>query len=280
MALVRNRQPKHGLDGFKSDPVAASQHIYSGELIALNAAGNAVKITETTGLVIRGVAQMEVDNSEGIAGAKRVDTEQGHFGFLNSADADLITAAEIGDIAYAVDGQTVAKTVGGGRSPAGPILYIDNGYVFVDVGKFPAAGGTGLAAANNLSDVGSAGTARANIGANQWEQTIYIDDLVGADAKRYGFVAPKALTITKIKSVLLGAALTTGNATLTAKIAGVAVTSGVVTITQAGSAIGDVDTAAPSAANVAAEDQFVEVLVGGTNAQTTSRASVTFYGTY
>lgn len=81
----------------------------------------------------------------------------------------------------------------------------------------------------------------------------------------YRFTPSVSGTIVKIISNLQ-AALATGDATITAAIGGVAVTNGVVTITQAASAAGDVDLATPTAANVVVADvSDVSFTVGGTN---------------
>jgi hypothetical protein len=123
-----------------------------------------------------------------------------------------------------------------------------------------------LLKADNLSGIASAATARSNIGANRKTIMFTRVDLVGATAAvyRYQNVSGNSETIVKIGSAINGA-LTTGNATLTASIGGVPVTSGVVTITQAGSAAGDKDSATPSAANVIADGASLEITVGGTN---------------
>lgn len=78
-------------------------------------------------------------------------------------------------------------------------------------------------------------------------------------------VAPLAGTITKIYSVIDGA-LTTGDATLTAKINTTAITTGVITITQSASAAGDVDVATPTALNTVVAGDYIAVTVGGSNA--------------
>lgn len=81
----------------------------------------------------------------------------------------------------------------------------------------------------------------------------------------YRFTPSVSGTIVKIISNLQ-AALATGDATITAAIGGVAVTNGVVTITQVASAAGDVDLATPTAANVVvANVSDVSFTVGGTN---------------
>ncbi len=105
--------------------------------------------------------------------------------------------------------------------------------------------------------------------------TLQIPNLVGSDAKVYGINCPVAGTITRIASRLGGAALTTGDATITAKIAAVAVTNGVVTITQSGSAEGDLDAATPTAANTVAVGSNLNFTVGGTNDATAAFATLT-----
>lgn len=84
---------------------------------------------------------------------------------------------------------------------------------------------------------------------------------VSAEASYY-VVAPHAGTISKIYTVVDGAVLT-ADVTVTAKIATVGVTNGVVTVTQSGSAAGDVDVATPTAANTVTAGQAIELVVTG-----------------
>lgn len=92
--------------------------------------------------------------------------------------------------------------------------------------------------------------------------TLDVPTLVGTGV--YGLPCPVAGTITKVQT-RLKAPLTTGDATLTAKIGATGVTNGVVTITQSGSAIGDIDVANPTAANTVSVGSNLSVTVGGTN---------------
>lgn len=116
----------------RSGDVAAATTIYLGSLVMRDAAGNVVQGKTATGLVGLGRASETVDNSAGAAGDKTVAYEKGTFRFANSASTDLITKAEIGDLCYAVDDQTVAKTDGTGtRSPAGTIDGVDDLGVWV-----------------------------------------------------------------------------------------------------------------------------------------------------
>ncbi len=279
--IVNPRDCKpHAPDSELSDPVAAGVKLIKGALYGLDVLGNAVKLTSGgTALIARGEVLVTVDNTDGDAGDVKVRGRAGSFE-QHILEADAVTRADIGKTVYSYDDHTIARTYNSGARPkTGKLMAITpGGNAVVKVGPAGELDGD-VVAANNLSDV-TAATARANLVANLLTFTCRATNLVGADATRYGFVAPRAMTITSIKSVLLGAALATGNATLTGKIATVAITTGVLTITQSGSAIGDVDTCSPSAANVAAAGDFVEFLVGGTNADTDAFAEITVMATY
>ena len=69
-------------------------------------------------------------------------------------------------------------------------------------------------------------------------------------------------TITRIQTVINGA-LGTADPTLSFEIAGTPITSGNITITQAGSAAGDIDETSPSAANVITSSQAIEMISDG-----------------
>ena len=79
---------------------------------------------------------------------------------------------------------------------------------------------------------------------------------------------PYAGTVTSIVSITEGI-LTTGDATLTAKIGATGITDGVITIANAASAAGDIDTATPSALNTVVVGSKLSLTVGGTNATAT-----------
>lgn len=133
-ALTQDRNTPRR-DGVQfNDPVAASTRIFAGSLVCLNAAGNAVPGSTSTTLTARGVAQEHVDNRDGAAGARRIETRRGTFPFANSADTDEITRADIGAVAYIVDDQTVAKThATNTRSEAGVIADVDDAGVWVTI---------------------------------------------------------------------------------------------------------------------------------------------------
>lgn len=128
------------------------------------------------------------------------------------------------------------------------------------------AAGTGLLAANDLSDVASVPTARTNLGVNKAYVPVRVATLVGTG--QYWAYCPYAGTVTSIVSITEGI-LTTGDATLTAKIGATGITDGVITIANAASAAGDIDTATPSALNTVVVGSKLSLTVGGTNATAT-----------
>lgn len=133
MALTADRDTRKR-DGKRFNaPVAASIQIYAGALVARDASGNLVPGSVATTLKKAGVAKQNVDNSGGSAGDETCDYEMGCFPFKNSAAADEITKADIGNDCYIVDDETVAKTDGTStRSVAGQIVDVDGYGVWVD----------------------------------------------------------------------------------------------------------------------------------------------------
>ena len=69
--------------------------------------------------------------------------------------------------------------------------------------------------------------------------------------------------ITSIKN-----AISSANAALSWEIGGTAITGGGITVTQSGSAAGDVDTAEPTAANDVAEGGSIEMITDGASTNT------------
>lgn len=269
-ALTADRRTNEREGSDYSFPVAATTEIFMGALVVLDASGNAEPGTTATGKVAVGRSNVYIDNT-GIAAAEVVEVKAGIFNWVNSS-GDPVTKAAIGDTVYVEDDQTVCATATG-KSAAGVMVDIDSDGVWVET-KPPVTLVSGLTAANNLSDVGTAATARANLGVD----VIPMGDLLIAaldGTAVYHMVAPVAGTITNIYTALGGAALVTGDATITGSIGGVAITGGVITITQAASAIGDIDTTAPSAANVVAAGDLIEFTVGGTNSDATAFANLT-----
>ena len=73
---------------------------------------------------------------------------------------------------------------------------------------------------------------------------------------------PDGGKVIKIITALQGA-IGTANGAITFEIGGTAITNGGITVTQSGSAAGDVDTAVPTAANDVLEDGTIEMITDG-----------------
>jgi len=113
-------------------PVAANTKIYAGAFVAVDADGNAVPGSESTGIKAAGRADEFVDNTDGSAGDKHILVRRGVFKWKNSA-VDPITSSDILGICYIVDDETVARTDGTGtRSEAGKVLEVDSDGVWVE----------------------------------------------------------------------------------------------------------------------------------------------------
>ncbi len=90
--------------------------------------------------------------------------------------------------------------------------------------------------------------------------TVNLPDI--STAKSVWVVAPFDGLIETIYSVIDGA-ITGADCGLTAEIGGTLVTNSAITITQSGSAAGDVDSSTPSAANTVTAGQAIEVISDG-----------------
>jgi hypothetical protein len=131
-ALAADRNTARSQGDVRQAGVAASTLIYAGAIVMRNAAGYAVKGQTATALVGVGRAEERVDNSSGSNGDLNIKYRPGIYRFANSAAGDLITFAEIGDVCFVVDDQTVAKTDGTAtRSKAGIIDDVDADGVWV-----------------------------------------------------------------------------------------------------------------------------------------------------
>lgn len=116
-----------------ADPVAATQTLYVGALAMLNTSGDLVRAAATATLIMRGVV-----TKQSLSAAAGTIVETAHnllVRLKNSAAADEITRAEIGDNCYVVDDQTVAKTSDTNARPvAGKIVQLDaSGEVWVEI---------------------------------------------------------------------------------------------------------------------------------------------------
>lgn len=118
--------------------LAASAVIYAGTLVAINAAGNAVPAADTAALKVDGFATEAKDNTGGAAGALTLDIERG-IRRLNNSESNAVTVAEINQIVYVEDDQTVNKAGGTNHIAAGLCVDVDSDGVWVDTRLAPTA---------------------------------------------------------------------------------------------------------------------------------------------
>jgi hypothetical protein len=114
--------------------VKASEVIYAGAMVGIDSSGRAVSPTETTGLMIVGLAKRNT-TLKGASNAKgdnvwdatgfsdgdfMVEVEEGRFSLQNSSAGDAILSTSRRKVIYCADNQTLALTSNSGaRSPAG-----------------------------------------------------------------------------------------------------------------------------------------------------------------
>lgn len=131
-ALARGRRIIEREGRIVAHPLAAAAKLFTGALAVLDG-GYLKPGTTALGLKAVGVAEFDVDNTDGADGAVSVNVRRwGTFRFANAA-ADPVARSHIGGLAYIVDDQTVAATDGAGtRSAAGTIVDLDAQGVWIE----------------------------------------------------------------------------------------------------------------------------------------------------
>jgi hypothetical protein len=114
-------------------PVNASTTLYKGGIGCIqDSDGHAVPGAVATNLRCVGRVEETVVNS-GADGAKRVHIREGIFKWTNAGGGDACLASDVGDYAYIVDDQTVARlSATEARSPAGIIRGVESDGVWVE----------------------------------------------------------------------------------------------------------------------------------------------------
>ena len=133
-AATKNRNTPHRAGLSRGLLVAAAAECFAGSIAVINTDGFTEPGSTATGLTAVGVFEQYQDNTAGADGDQVVEVKRGNFYLVNSAGADEITRADIGQGCYIVDDMTVAKTDGTTtRSPAGLIDDVDDGGVWVNI---------------------------------------------------------------------------------------------------------------------------------------------------
>jgi hypothetical protein len=126
---------------FDDLPVAASEHILAGTMVAADASGDLVMLTaaNSSSVKVLGRAEQEKDNSSGIAGALSCRVRYGIFHYANKAGDELADSDRF-SLCYAADNQTVSATDGGAtRGIAGVVIDVDSTGVWVLQGPMASA---------------------------------------------------------------------------------------------------------------------------------------------
>lgn len=111
--------PKRSTNQPYSYLVKGSVKVYSGSLVGIRSDGYAAPAADTAGMFVAGRANATLDaTSTGPYGAlsdgderTRLDVEHGIFSF-GTTGGSAITQAEVGELAYVLDDQTVVKAAG------------------------------------------------------------------------------------------------------------------------------------------------------------------------
>lgn len=155
--------------------IVADDIIYHGAMIAVNASGYVAPASADPTLKVIGWSRGRIDNTDGSAGDLRVPYCRKPIRLVNSAGADAITNAHVGEYCYVVDDQTVALTSGGGDRPvAGRVMHVDSAagvlveFVGVDAGHLPV-----LEATVGFADLTDGDTAQT-ISLGQLEPGFYV----------------------------------------------------------------------------------------------------------
>ena len=135
MALSAGRKTQFRDGNYATYPVAAGVKIYPGARLVISSTGFARPGRASTTDKANGVAEHLVDNTAGADGDLKVKVRFGVHNMVNSASADLITYADVGNQCYVVDDFTVAKTSNtNARITGGKIIDVDADGVWVDCG--------------------------------------------------------------------------------------------------------------------------------------------------
>lgn len=135
--------------------VAAGATVYAGTLGALDATGKVVPASDTAGLIVAGRVET-LPLKDTFAAGEAALIKRGTFKFNNSA-GNALTVANIGDIAYAEDDNTVATT-SNHLVKAGKVVGVDADGVWIDTTVLAQAFAptSAVVATANASDLASA----------------------------------------------------------------------------------------------------------------------------
>ncbi|WP_024896806.1 hypothetical protein [Brucella rhizosphaerae] len=110
-------------------PVKAGIRFFGRAIVAVTAAGLAVPAGHADAVAVVGLAEVHVDNRDGVDGDINVIAIRGDYGFEFEA-----AFADIGKAVYATDDATLTLDATGGKLKVGTIAGIGDGRTWVSVG--------------------------------------------------------------------------------------------------------------------------------------------------
>lgn len=145
--------------------------IYAGALVAVNSSGYAVAASDAASIQVIGCAAEKVDETGKASGTDNITILMGTFRYKNG---DTVTDANIGDICYVVDDQTVSVTNSGSNAAiAGIVADVDSDGVWVltrhidrTAGSFTTLAASGAATLSSTLAVSSGATLSSTLGVN------------------------------------------------------------------------------------------------------------------
>lgn len=153
-ALTADRQTKSRV-GADPHPVAASEIIYKGAIVCINAAGNLIAAADAAGNQVMGVAAEHADNSAGSAGDVSCAVESGRS-FLLTASGMALT--DVGSTVYITDDNLVTTTAPTNGTRVGRITGFKSAteiWVFIPEGGCVAGLADATWGANDVAIVNS-----------------------------------------------------------------------------------------------------------------------------
>ena len=132
--LTADRHTREGQGDTREFLVAATEVIFAGSVVEMDATGHAIAATAGVSQNYVGVNnERAVDNSAGADGDKTVRVMRGEFG-LNIDGGDPVTVADVGSTVYLVDDNTIGATDAGATlSPLGVLFDVRDGQAYVTI---------------------------------------------------------------------------------------------------------------------------------------------------
>jgi len=114
-------------------PIQGSNVIFAGSIVAVGTDGLALPAANTSSLKVLGRAEVKSDNTGvNYSATKNIQVRRGIFQWDNGASNNL-TRANIADLAYAIDDQTVGRTNEATNAVVvGRIVDVDASGIWVD----------------------------------------------------------------------------------------------------------------------------------------------------